>query len=145
MWTHSRNMRDLHLAGCDTLTDLAFPSNVEVDLEPDDTPQLEDQKNHGANLLGQGELSGLSVATTEGHAVNADPPQSVLEGKELANTDPQLSVPSLPGLTSVELCPLVIHQASTTLRSLDLSSCTQITDIAIEDVIACAPRLRTLV
>ncbi|RXW16103.1 hypothetical protein EST38_g9739 [Candolleomyces aberdarensis] len=144
VWTHSRNMRELRLAGCDTLTDLAFPSKVEVN-EPDDTPQLEDQKNHGADFSGQGERSGLSVAATEDHAVSTDPPQSVSEGKELANTDPQLSVSSLPGLTSVELCPFVIHQGLTNLRYLDLSSCTLITDIAIEGVIACAPGLRTLV
>ncbi|KAJ2925664.1 hypothetical protein H1R20_g11430, partial [Candolleomyces eurysporus] len=134
-------MRELCLEFCDALTDLAFPSKVEVD-EPGDAPQ--DQKEDNADLSGQGERSTLSVSSAEGLVVNTDPPQSILESKELASTEPQGSVSSLPGLTAVDLCPLVVHQGLTNLRLLNLSCCTRITDVAIEGIIACAPGLRTL-
>ncbi|KAJ2925665.1 hypothetical protein H1R20_g11431, partial [Candolleomyces eurysporus] len=124
MWTHSPYMQELHLEFCDALTDLAFPSKVEI-AKPGDP---RDQKDDNA----------------EGLVANTDPPQLVSEAKELANVEPQESLLSLPGLTSVELCTLVVHQFSKNLQSLSLSSCTRITDLAIEGIVTCAPGLREL-
>ncbi|KAJ2925666.1 hypothetical protein H1R20_g11432, partial [Candolleomyces eurysporus] len=135
----------LDLAFCGSLTDLAFPFTIRV-VEAGDAPR--DQERDNAGLPGQGEhdaAKGQEVADVEGRPVETDRPEVVPEVRETASIDPQEHVSSLPGLSTIDLCPLTVHQALESLRILDLSSCIQITDNAIEGITSCAPRLRNLV
>jgi hypothetical protein len=75
IWTHSHNMQELRLALCNTLTDLAFPSNGEDD----------DQKDDSDDLWGLGERGVLAVVSAK-EVVNRDPPQSISEGKKVEST-----------------------------------------------------------
>ncbi|KAJ2933339.1 hypothetical protein H1R20_g3766, partial [Candolleomyces eurysporus] len=145
VWTHAHNMRQLDLAFCGSLTDLAFPFTIRV-VEAGDAPR--DQERDNAGLPGQGEhdaAKGREVAYVEGRPVETDRPEVVPEVRELTSIDPQEHISSLPGLSTIGLCPLTVHQTLESLRILDLSSCIQITDNAIEGITSCAPRLRNLV
>ncbi|RXW16107.1 hypothetical protein EST38_g9752 [Candolleomyces aberdarensis] len=135
VWTRARRMRQLCLASCDRLTDLAFPSTVKIG-EAGDAPRDQDEDN--TSILGQREHNaarGQEAAEAEGCSVVTDPAEVVPEVQELAIVDPP----------TIGLCPLTVHQTSESLRILDLSSCTQITDNAIEGIISCAPKLRNIV
>ncbi|KAJ2915720.1 hypothetical protein MD484_g4686, partial [Candolleomyces efflorescens] len=133
VWTHSHNIQQVRLASCNALTDLAFPSTIEGDDQKDDSDDLWCFEERGRMFV---------VAPDP--AVITEPPQSISKGNEVEMIDGQEDS-VFPGLTLVELCPLVIHQRSRSLRFLDLSHCEQITDVAIEGIVAWAPKLSSLV
>ncbi|KAJ2915721.1 hypothetical protein MD484_g4687, partial [Candolleomyces efflorescens] len=144
VWTHSaRTMRELHLGFCTGITDLAFPAKVGTG-EAGDVPR--DQKELNVVLPGQGEhdaAKGQEVSGSPlGPPVEVDTAQLVPKIRELAITE---HVSLLPGLSKVEIWRTTVPQTLAGLRILDLASCFQITDIAVEQIVSSAPRLRNFV
>lgn len=129
IWTRSFQMRELRLAHCAELTDNAFPSA---------------RGTTGVPMLGTshsvGSRSGIAAVASFGAdsaptSRNGSPgPNATMDGRRDAGLTRTLSIPGELAHTR-----LFDH-----LRILDLTSCTSISDDAVEGIVANVPRLKNL-
>ncbi|KAJ1019446.1 hypothetical protein NDA16_004563 [Ustilago loliicola] len=125
IWTKSYQMRELRLAHCTELTDNAFPSARGTT----GVPML--GTSHSVSFRPAG-FSGDSAPTSRGASPGA---QALMDGgRRDAGLTRTLSIPTELGQSR-----LFDH-----LRILDLTSCTSISDDAVEGIIANVPRLKNL-
>lgn len=126
IWTKSYQMRELRLAHCTELTDNAFPSA---------------RGTTGVPMLGTSHSvssrpgTGFGVDSAPGSRGASPGTQALMDGgRRDADLTRSLSIP-----TEIGQSRLFDH-----LRILDLTSCTSISDDAVEGIIANVPRLKNL-
>lgn len=145
IWLSSSHVRELRLANCGPLTDIAFPaparlltsSTSALDLGP--SPR----QPHVRNLAGPN--GSESAPTSRGaspvdrqHLAPGTHPDVAAGGDGLGVRHVQSSAASL----TTPLRPL---RAFEHLRVLDLTACSTVSDDAIEGIISCASRIRNLI
>lgn len=139
MWLSSSHVRELRLASCGPLTDIAFPAPPR--LLTSSTAALDlgtSQRNRQIRQL-TGPHGSESAPTSRGASPVGHPPTQ--HGDESTTSITHSSMASSLLMTA----PLKPLKAFEHLRVLDLTACNTISDVAVEGIISCAPRIRNLV
>uniref|UniRef100_V5GJF8 Uncharacterized protein n=2 Tax=Kalmanozyma brasiliensis (strain GHG001) TaxID=1365824 RepID=V5GJF8_KALBG len=127
IWTRSFQMRELRLAHCTDLTDNAFPSARGTT----GVPMLGTSHSHGSRIGTSSAFASDSAPTSRGASPGV---QMMLDGRRDSGLARSTSIPS-----DLSHSRLFDH-----LRILDLTSCTSISDDAVEGIVANVPRLKNL-
>ncbi|CBQ70760.1 related to GRR1-required for glucose repression and for glucose and cation transport [Sporisorium reilianum SRZ2] len=129
IWTKSFQMRELRLAHCADLTDNAFPSARGTT----GVPMLGTSHSHGSRsgIIAASAFAGDSAPTSRGASPSVN---AALDTRRDGSLTASSSI-----LGDLGHSRLFDH-----LRVLDLTSCTSISDDAVEGIVANVPRLKNL-
>ncbi|MCO5589680.1 hypothetical protein L7F22_043648 [Adiantum nelumboides] len=141
IWQFSFHMRELRLAQCGKLTDLAFPAPPST-LQSSADAHIHSPIAHGQiSIINQGMSRGSDSAPTSRGASpmgNTTAPQS--RPLNLSSSHDTLPRVDIPMHTHLRPSRMFDH-----LRILDLTNCNTISDASIEGIVSNVPRIRNLI